>query len=433
MRCSIRRAKFWNILRIKDFSIFVFSQTISQFGDKLDYIALIALIGLLPKSRTPFLLSQLAIFITLPVLIFGPIAGVLVDRWQRKKVMVVCDALRMLCALAIPLVFIATKNIYPVFAVVFFMFLLALFFNTARSAIIPNLVSKKRILTANSVINFVGRGATFLGMFLGGIIIDWKIWQNIFRIQGWTAAFIVDAVTFGVSAVMLYVMHVQLLERTVEERPLQPKGFFLLIRDGLVKMWCELRHAVNMIIKEKNLAFAMATIFLMIIVGSVIYVLVIPIVQQEMGWGASGVGILASVGALGLLLGAYLTGVFGHHLDLKILVTVCFIFVGGALVVFPFANHFWMFALISLICGTIISPVFITQDTLIHNYADELVRGRVFSLRDWVLNCSFVVAALIVGSLSTFTKKVHLFVIFGIITIICALIGWIILARDKSR
>jgi hypothetical membrane protein len=98
VRCYIKRAKFWNILRIKDFSLFVGSQTVSQFGDKLDYIALIGIIGLFPEDRTPFLLSQLLIFITLPVLIFGPIAGVLVDRWHKKTVMVVCDALRMVCA-----------------------------------------------------------------------------------------------------------------------------------------------------------------------------------------------------------------------------------------------------------------------------------------------------------------------------------------------
>ena len=380
----------------------------------------------------PFLLSQLLIFITLPVLLFGPIVGVLVDRLHKKTVMVVCDALRAVCALLIPVLFITYRNIYPVFAVVFFMFLLALFFNTARSALIPNLVAKKRILTANSVINFVGRGATFLGMLLGGLIVDWKMWQQVIGIAGWTAAFIIDAITFGVSAIMLYVMKVKVAERPKKVEHLEPKGLFLMLRSGLLKMWYELKYAVQMIFEEKNLAFAMATIFLIIIAGSVIYVLVIPTVQQEMSWGTSGVGILAGIGAIGLLFGAYLMGTLGHHFDLKILMLISFILIGGALVVFPFLNHFLIFAIVCLICGIAMSPVFIGQDTLIHHYADEFIRGRIFSLRDWVLNGTFALGALLVGFLSTFTEKMYLFIIFGIIVAALAILGWFILARGKN-
>jgi MFS family permease len=406
---------------------------VSQFGDKLDYIALIALVGLFPKERAPLLLSQLMIFITLPVLIFGPIAGILVDRWHKKTVMVVCDALRTVCAICIPVLFLATGNMYPVFGVVFFMFLCALFFNAARSAIIPNLVARKNILSANAVVNFVSRGATFLGMLLGGIIVDWQMWYRLLGIAGWTAAFILDAITFAVSAVLLYVMRVRLPEIPKRVEHLKPKGFFMLLRGGLAKMWHELVHAIKIIVREKNLGFAMATILLIVIAGSVIYILVIPTVQQELAWGTSGVGYLAAIGAMGLLLGAYLIGIFGHHFDLKILMLVCFILVGGALVIFPVLNKFWVFALVCFICGTAISPVFIGQDTLIHRYADDFVRGRIFSLRDWILNGLFALVAVVIGFLSTLIHKDYLFVIFGVSVAVLAILGWLVLARGKSN
>ena len=373
------------------------------------------------------------IFITLPVLLFGPIAGILVDRWHKKTVMVVCDALRTICALIIPVIFLATRNMYPVFAVVFFMFLCALFFNAARSAIIPNLVAKKRILTANAVINFVSRGATFLGMLLGGIIVDLQIWHRLLGIAGWTAAFILDALTFAVSAVLLYVMRVRLPEVPKKVEHLKPKGFFMLLSGGLSKMWHELVHAIKVIFHEKNLGFAMATIVLMVIAGSVIYILVIPTVQQELAWGTSGVGYLAAIGAIGLLFGAYLMGIFGHHFDLKVLMLVCFILVGGSLVLFPILNSFWLFALVCLVCGTAISPVFIGQDTLIHHYADDFVRGRIFSLRDWILNGLFAVGAVVIGFLSAFVSKNYIFVIFGVSVSVLAILGWLLLARGKSN
>jgi MFS family permease len=394
---------------------------------------LIALVGLFPKERAPLLLSQLMIFITLPVLFFGPIAGILVDRWHKKTVMVVCDALRTICALIIPVIFLTTRNMYPVFAVVFFMFLCALFFNAARSAIIPNLVAKKRILTANAVVNFVSRGATFLGMLLGGIIVDWQIWYKLLGIAGWTAAFILDAITFAISAVLLYVMRVRLPEIPKKVEHLKPRGFFMLLSNGLSKMWHELVHAVKVIFKEKNLGFAMATIVLMVIAGSVIYILVIPTVQQELSWGTSGVGYLAAIGAIGLLFGAYLMGIFGHHFDLKVLMLVCFILVGGSLVLFPLLNSFLMFAVVCLVCGTAISPVFIGQDTLIHQHADDFVRGRIFSLRDWILNGLFAVGAVVIGSLSTFVNKDYIFIIFGVSVSVLAVLGWAVLARGKSN
>jgi len=405
---------------------------VSQFGDKLDYIALIALIGLFPKERTPFLLSQLALFITLPVLVFGPIAGVLVDRWHKKKVMVICDTMRMICAFALPFVYLITKNIYPVFAIVFFMFLLALFFNTARSAIIPNLVSKKRLLNANSIINLVGRGATFLGMATGGLIIDWSFWKIVFGIAGWIVAFIIDGITFGISAFMIYIMRVNLKERVKEEAHLKPESLFIMVRDGLIKIIKEMVQAIKYIIKEKNLSFAMATIFLMIIAGSAVYVLAIPTVQQDMEWGTRGVGTLAAVGAIGLLLGAYIAGTIGHFIDLKVFIIYCFIFISGGLFAFPFLNHFYQFVLVALFVGIAASPIFIGQDTLIHHYADEEVRGRIFSFRDWLLNLTFVIGAMLIGSLASFISKKYLFIIFGAIILGISLAGFVYTIRIKN-
>ncbi len=372
-------------------------------------------------------------FITLPVLLFGPIAGVLVDRWHKKKVMVICDTLRMFCAFTLPVVFVLTKNVYPVFVVVFAMFLLALFFNTARSAIIPNLVSKKRLLTANSILNLVGRAATFVGMATGGLIIDWHIWKAIFGIAGWIVAFIIDGITFGISAFMLYIMKVDLKERQNEIAPLKPDSLFLMIRDGLFKIVKEMFQAIRHIVKQKNLGFAMGTIFLMIIAGSVVYVLAIPTIQQDMQWGTRGVGALAAVGAIGLLVGAYIAGTLGHYLDLKMLITYCFIFIGIGLTAFPFIDKFYQFIIVAFIIGLAASPIFIGQDTLIHHYADEELRGRIFSFRDWLLNLTFVIGALLVGSLAAFVARDYLFIIFGILVLVLSIAVWILIVRFRKN
>ncbi|MBN2620505.1 MFS transporter [candidate division WOR-3 bacterium] len=422
----------WATLRDRNFSIFTFSQTISQFGDKLDYIALIGLIGLFSEQQTPFLLSLLAIFITLPVLIFGPVAGVLVDRWHKKKVMVICDILRMLCAGGIPVVFLITRSIYVVFALVFFMFLVTLFFNAARSAIIPNLVGKEDILKANSMVNFVSRGATVLGMWLGGLIVDWGIWPRLIGIAGWTVAFVLDALTFGVSAIMLYIMKVELVKPPRAERHLEARGLVLVFRSSLVRIWQELKHAIGVIIREPRIRFAMISILFLVIAAGMIYVLVIPIVQKEMAWGTSGVGNLAAIGAFGLLGGSWLVGVFGHRVDIRNIMIICSVILGAILIVFPFLSRFWMFAIATFVGGIAISPLFIGQDTLIHTYAHEFVRGRMFSIRDWILSGSFVIVALVIGSLTAVATKSTLFIVTGILLASFSILSWMLFVYAKK-
>lgn len=429
---AILGGRLWNVLKIRNFSLFLAAQTVSQFGDKLDYIALIALVGLFPKDQAPFLLSQMLIFITLPALVFGPIAGVLVDRWHKKRVMVISDGLRMLCALAIPVVFVLTRRIYLVFTVVFAMFLLALFFNTARSAILPNMVSRKRILAANSLMNLIGRSATFAGMLLGGIIIDLPIWQPVFGVPGWTAAFVIDALTFAASALMISLMKVRgRADQPPVEEHLAPRGFIQLVSRGLRRALCDLRDAIRGVIRQRDLAFAITSIFLLTIAGSVIYVLVVPTIQHEMNWGTSGVGKTAAIGAVGILLGSYLLGVFGHRYNIRALMIGCFVVGGGIIIFFPFITSFWTFVLLCFIGGALSAPVFIGQDTLIHQHADEVIRGKVFSLREWILNGSFMIGGLIVGALSKLLPKAHLFVVFGALLIVLSLTVWLRWGRSE--
>jgi Na+/melibiose symporter-like transporter len=269
-------------------------------------------------------------------------------------------------------------------------------------------------------------------MLAGGLIVDWPLWYRLIGIPGWAVAFILDAVTFGASAVMLYVMKVTLPSPPRPEEHLRARSLLRLLFDGLVRVWNELKHAVQMIFRERNLGFAMSTILLMIIAGTVIYVLVIPTVQQDMGWGTRGVGILAAIGAIGLLGGAYLVGVFGHRFNLKNVILICFIVIGAALFSFPYLKHFWQFGAVVFIAGLAVSPVFIGQDTLIHRYADEFIRGRMFSLRDWLLSCLMASGALFVGFIAALIAKHLVFTIFGIVLIGLAIGGWFAFTRGQS-
>ena len=82
-------------------------------------------------------LAKLLFFIIIPVFIIGPIAGVYVDRWDRKRVMIIADVWRGLLVLLIPFFILHFANFTPVHILVFLIFSLTRFFLPCKMAIIP--------------------------------------------------------------------------------------------------------------------------------------------------------------------------------------------------------------------------------------------------------------------------------------------------------
>jgi CHASE2 domain-containing sensor protein len=91
-----------------------------------------------------------------------------------------------------------------------------------------------------------------------------------------------------------------------------------------------------------------------------------------------------------------------------------------------------MFAIATFFGGVAISPLFIGQDTLIHIYAHEFVRGRMFSIRDWILSGSFVVVALVIGSLTAIIAKSTLFIVTGILLAALSILSWMLFIYAKK-
>jgi MFS family permease len=139
---------------------------------------------------------------TAPVVLFGPVAGAMVDRWDKRRTMLACDLARTGLVAAIPWLFLTTGHLWVVYVVAFFVFLLGIFFNAAKMAMIPDLVERHELLAANAALTSVGRIATVVGIIGGGVLISWPIWQRL----GWSdyaAGFYLDAGSFALSVLTL--------------------------------------------------------------------------------------------------------------------------------------------------------------------------------------------------------------------------------------
>ncbi|MFH1394659.1 MAG: MFS transporter, partial [Candidatus Omnitrophota bacterium] len=162
---------FRDVLFKKNFFSLWLGQIISEFGDRLNQMALIALV----YSKSPgsvIALAKVLFFVVVPVFVIGPVAGVYVDRWDRKKVMIISDVLRGVLVLTIP-VFVYFKLMIPVYIAVFFIFSATRFFLPSKMALIPAIVSKEKLLVANSLSNTTRMLATILGFAAAGFIVKW--------------------------------------------------------------------------------------------------------------------------------------------------------------------------------------------------------------------------------------------------------------------
>ena len=174
------------------FSAMWAGQLISMFGDRLNQLALVAVVLVTTGSA---LASGLAFFVaTLPNLLLSPIAGTLVDRWDHKETMVVSDLLRAALVLLVPVA--AEVDIVLVYPLIFTITTVSVFFRPARVAILPRIVPEEDLLSANSAM-WVGETiADVVGYPLAAIFVT--MLGTLVPLAFW-----VDAATYLASAALL--------------------------------------------------------------------------------------------------------------------------------------------------------------------------------------------------------------------------------------
>jgi MFS transporter, DHA3 family, macrolide efflux protein len=425
-----------SVLSIRKFMAFTISQAISHFGDQLDYMALLAMIAALAaanKWESSRANSYLIVLAALPTIIFGPLAGVLVDRWNRIKVMFICDIIRGVVVFTIPFVALRSQSLPLIFSVAFCVFFVGLFFNTARLSVIPELIESRNILEANSVITLAGRVSIFLGLLLGGMIVDWSLWKRIGLPETWAAGFYLDSLTFVVSAVTLGIILARVRQYAQMSSPhsqsridvsdpshppdspqskiQNPKSKILKsLRERAASVIHDFTETFTMMRKIPAIQLVLFSVILFVTLGASVVVLLVPIIQTAkddlgLGVGTRGVGFVGTVGSVGLVLSSFLYGLIGRRIKQSTVLLVCFAVLGLLTVVIALSSSLALTLLLAFFAGLLLAPIYITQDTLVHENVPANARGRVFSTREWFFNASGAVMAFVIGQLIVFIPK----------------------------
>lgn len=393
-------SQFRKILTDRNFFCFWAGQIISQFGDRLNQMALIALV-FQRMGGSAFGLAKLMAFTIVPSFILSPIAGAYVDRWNHKRTMIITDIIRACLVILIPLCFLNTSSFIPIYITVFCVFSTSCFFLPSKFAIIPEIVAKDELLIANSLTNTTMIIAVVLGVGLGGPLVEAIGAKN---------GFYIDAVSYLLSALFLCFIK-------IKHSPLQKEPEQIIVQKKIQQsIFLDIQEGFKYVIMNPHVRFVFFTIFLLMCAAGALYVVGIVFIQQVFGSITRDLGVLSVFLGIGFFFGAILCGRFGNKLSkVKIIflsVIICGIFVscfGLCLKNYPSIK---LAMILSVFIGVGVGPIFISGNTLIHEVITPQMRGRIFSSLGIIMNLGFIIFMFISSKLTEFFNPT--FVIVGI-------------------
>ncbi|MFH0941306.1 MAG: MFS transporter [Candidatus Omnitrophota bacterium] len=407
--------QFRNIIRNRNFSLLWLGQIISQFGDRLDQMALIALIyRFAPGSTTQ--MAKLIAFTIMPVFLIGPMAGVYVDRWDRRRTMVVCDILRGILVLLIPLYFMRLHSLLPIYIIVFLVFSIGRFYVPAKMSIIPDLVKSDDLLLANSLVNTTGMVAAMLGLGLGGILVG---------IVGVEGGFVIDGVSFLISGIMIFFLSTKLMRVLKKERFIKlSKDIAEVIRKSVIE---ELKDTVVFLKNQKQIRSCFGILFLLWAALGSVYVVSIVFVQKVFSSVTKELGLIVVSLGLGLFLGSLTYGRLGEKASGFKAIFACILLAGVVLAAFVLTvmqiPSLLLALMLAFILGMVVSPIMVISSTLVQKLTDNSMRGKVFSSLEIVAHMGFLLAMLISAPLADSIGPVKILLSVSALLVVIGIIG----------
>jgi len=279
----------FHLLRRRNFALLWFGGLISIMGDRVLLVALPYYVY--QQTESTFASAVMVAAELLPRLLFGSVAGVFVDRWDRKNLMVITSIAQGVVILPLLLVHSA-DSLWIVYLVSFFQTMLAMFFGPAENALLPLLVEEEDLLPANSLNALNNNIARLIGPPIGGLIL---------AVFGLSGVVIFDSITFIIAGLMI-------LAIAGAARPLSvvpEEASQELTRPNFWKEWLE---GIDIVRRNRIIAVLFITVVMLNFGGILIDPLAAPYMVDVVKTGPEVFGWLTTVQAIGGIIGGLLAG-----------------------------------------------------------------------------------------------------------------------------
>ncbi len=407
------------LLKDKNFFLLWFAQIISNFGDRLNQMALIGLVYLRAPGST-IELAKLLSFTIIPVFIIGPIAGIYVDRWNRRATMITCDLIRGGLVLLLPLIIKYSTSMVPIYIVVFMIFSVTRFFLPSKLSIIPDIVHKDKLLLANSLSSTTMMIATIVSFGFSGIIV---------AVFGPQAGFYIDSVSYFISAALVFFVVVKLKENM--ESAKTGVKLAVIARRTVIG---DIKEGLAYLRGHEDVRMVANTMFLLMAGVGSIYIVIIVFIQEALRSSTEHLGFLVMFLGIGLFLGAVIYGKFGSKFSKRKVINFGLLTVGLTIVMFAvclkFIPSFLIAGILSIALGIFSAPIIVSSNTLLHEVMPNEMRGRIFSSLEIIMHAGFILFMLFASLTAERIGREGVLITTGILFSIIGLIKLIKLWKE---
>ncbi len=385
----------------KDFCMLWFAQIFSQFADRIIFVVFVTIIALNfdMKGNSTSLQSWLYIAFTIPAILLTAIAGVYIDKWNKKIVMVVTNLLRGFLILLLPLF---DNTLISLYILAFLLSSVTQFFVPAEAAIIPSVANKYQLMTANSLFATTMMASLIFGFALGDPMI------NMFGI---------NSVHYGIGAFFIIAAISLIFMKYTPKFDEEKKSTFVQdLKEGLIYI------KDTQVVRSAMLK--LAALFSVIVMLSIMSIGLSQkyLYPQNPALGAQKFAYIVVFCGIGMVLGAFVIGNFCKKINKHLLGYIGILICGIALfafamlpfipqkIVLQFQTRYWLIFyleqfditypmlysyVVAFVIGISTAFIAIPTQTILHKEIDSELRGKVFGILFTLLSTASTLPVLI--------------------------------------
>jgi len=421
------------VLGIRSFLFMMLSEFFSQLAFNMQHFVLIFIIFGVTHSNTA--VSGMILSFIVPSVLLSVIAGVYVDRWNKKKVLLNGHLIR--ATLLLPFL-IPNLNLGLIYTFTFLIAVVTQFFTPAESSIIPSLVPKELIVSANAVFAFSVYTSMLIGYVFSGPVL---------LLFGRTYAIVFLISLFLLSALFVTGINYVVNKKKLRSRNLSSAYNLSVFREAK-EIFTFIRRVSKVMFALLMITVAQSVIFMFAVLapGYVTTILQAPLESLSV--------ILIAPAGLGLAIGAFMLGSIGKKINNRLISSVGFIIVGTVFVLMPMAgkvasygfvdtlnsilpriihiNVLHLIVVLAFIVGFGISFVFIPSNATIQIETSEEMRGRMYGLLSSLIGAVSFLPVILAGGLADILGVGVVITTVGSLMILLG-IFYLSLIRYKSR
>ena len=374
------------LLRNRPFLALWTGQLLAQVADKIFYVLLIILLktgGYTPGQNTEHsMLSAVMIAYTLPAIVFGSAAGIVVDRFSKKQMLIACNVIRAVLIVALPFL---PKAFVVLLTMTFLVSTVTQFFAPAEAAAIPLAVGREGLMSANALFASSTMGGIIVGMTIGEPLFSWV--KHSFGAA--SQEFLLGGL-YLISAGLIYTMRIKEAHAGSSGKNVHP--------------WQDLKEGLRYLKHNHLVSNAMVQLTILYSVFAALQVLAIAL-SGKIGLKETQFGFLLAAAGVGMVFGAAFLGHWGASFHQKPLPLIGFLMMGFVLAMFAFVRQLWVGFGLSALFGFGASLINGPMQALIQEKTPESMRGKVFGLENNAINIALSLPLALTGPLTDAVSK----------------------------